>query len=154
MGCDIHCYVEARNGADWEIVPAPADDVESPCRYTIEGPRRSTRNGPWRVYHYEPDRRYLAKWINIRDYELFGWMAGVRREVPNANVARGIPAQVSAEYAEDVDHYAGDGHSHSWLSVSELESREDCPSDLRDLAKEIRTYTGNREARIVFYFDN
>lgn len=67
--------------------------------------------GQW--HHYSHPR------IN-RDYELFGKMAGVRGEEQPLAEPRGLPADATFTTAFCSGYDGSDGHSHSWLSSSEV----------------------------------
>lgn len=109
--------------------------------------------------------RWECEWLDAhvwRNYDLFGAMAGVRREDPAHIPPRGIPADCSEEVRKWVDEWGLNGHSHSWLTPDEFEAalkRADSMSGkpavilalLRELEAEIN---GWKHARIVFFFDN
>lgn len=102
MGCDIHSYAEVRKNGKWEKVGDvfPLDDFDK----------------EWQK------KDYGDKPINWRSYSLYGWLADVRNYscVPAISQPRGIPSDVSPEVSQENDSWAGDGHSHSWLSLAEL----------------------------------
>lgn len=108
MGCDIHSYAEVKNkdGA-WESVGAifanPYYDAERP---------ESEWNMPRTVHPYQH-----------RNYDLFALLADVRNQfgiIPIAG-ARGLPDDVSPEVTKESKEYDCDGHSHTWLLLSELQ---------------------------------
>lgn len=114
MGCDIHMYAEVNKDGKWEKVGNIFDN-------------------PW----YNPD--YESKWntpktdepYTERNYDLFAILANVRNGYGFAGVPtgsgfepismpRGLPEDVSAEIKELADEWGRDGHSHSYLILSEL----------------------------------
>lgn len=58
-----------------------------------------------------------------RNYNLFAMLADVRNRFDiNGRAPRGVPTDATAEYLEEVEEWGGDGHSHSWLTLAELEA--------------------------------
>lgn len=59
-----------------------------------------------------------------RSYGLFGFLADVRNysDVPPISAARGVPDTLSKEAAHCIESWDADAHSHSWLTVAELEA--------------------------------
>lgn len=82
--------------------------------------------------HARIEKKVGDKWLNIptgaildmRAYGIFGFLADVRNysAVPPIAAARGVPPDISKEVRADIDHWECDGHTHSWLSMSELMS--------------------------------
>jgi hypothetical protein len=119
MGCDIHLYSEYRkNGKAWK----PADAWVFDDRWR-EGKKE------WRIpTHLQP--------FSDRDYDFFGWLADVRNgtwgaPMPVVTAPRGIPADVSKRLERVAKKWNGDGHSHSWLTLAELESAWEKTKDVR-----------------------
>jgi hypothetical protein len=118
MGCDIHLYVEVKKKGKWE----PADEWSTyEKEYGDED--KDTNN--------DPVIPYGKGFYNSRNYSLFGMLANVRNGVGFAGVdtgealvpiaePRGLPDDVSSIIRENSDHWGGDGHSHSHLTVKEL----------------------------------
>lgn len=72
-------------------------------------------NGKWE--HYDQPK------IN-RNYCLFAKMAGVRGEglgIEPISKPKGLPKNLSNTTEFDVQHWDGDGHTHSWLNADEIE---------------------------------
>ena len=115
MGCDIHCYVEIKHKGKthnyWrkvgDIFPYEYYDKNSfPDKYNNE-------------FNDEPEIG--------RNYDLFSIFAGVRngtwgeRVIPISE-PRGLPKDVSDEIKEKSDKMGEDGHSHSYLTLEEIEN--------------------------------
>lgn len=111
MGCDIHFYVERRDGARW----VSCDQWETEQE---DGVVRKHVN-------------YKNSFYHDRNYDLFAILADVRNGRGFAGVKtgegftpicepRGIPDDGSPEYRAAAEIYGGDGHSHSWLTVAEI----------------------------------
>ena len=100
MGCDIHSYVEHRNReGNW--VP-----IQMQVRYgTWDG-----KDGCRDVYP-----------VDIRNYQLFGILAGVRFCPADPIVEpRGIPSDVSDYVRGKYEENEDDWHTPSWYSLYEL----------------------------------
>ena len=99
MGCDIHLYREKKVNGKW----VTAD----------EGWNDEYGNGvldvPW-------ESRFTD-----RDYDLFGFLAGVRSEPEFRFKEKGLPLILCDEVALLIKEYGEDGHSHSHLYLHELE---------------------------------
>jgi len=123
MGCDIHFYVEVKSKSvlrekklnnifdekenvkdEW----VSADNWEDNPDYPKWSTRPKTIN-------------YTSRFYSGRDYFLFGVLGGVRYDCPNPIAAyRGLPDDVSQDVKEESDSWSGDGHSHSWVGLTEL----------------------------------
>ena len=136
MGCDIHAIVEA-------------------CEVSESAPT--------------PDWAY-SDWTRFDDlgryYDIFGFLAGVRRDFPHIP-PRGLPSDLSVAYREVDDDTFGD-HSKSWLTTDEFAEALACfdalrgasghswkPTDFHAVLDYMRALerTG-RVVRFVFGFDN
>lgn len=107
MGCDIHFYVERREGDHW----VSADTW-----------KKSDDLGEW----WKADEFY-----DDRNYNLFAILADVRNGRGFAGIKtgegfnpisepRGLPDDASLEVKRCAEQWSGDGHSHSWLTVKEI----------------------------------
>ena len=111
MGCDIHLYVEKRVGGKW----VTADTWELDKDY----------DPPAMVVPYE------KRFYTGRNYNLFAMLADVRNGRGFAGIKtgegfnpihepKGLPDDISVEVGREAVRWAGDGHSHSWLTIREL----------------------------------
>lgn len=103
MGCDIHSFVELKTVKGWCMVPGlfPEDD------FGLDWTGKTHRDEPF-------------SW---RNYGMFGFLANVRNYSfvpPIVAEPRGLPDGLSKPVQEAAEHWDGDGHSHSWLSLKEL----------------------------------
>lgn len=162
MGCDIHLWTEVRRNGKWETAGAWVEN-----RYYESEDNESVYNRP----------RIREEFYGSRNYSLFALLAGVRGEHPDAPPLapdRGLPADVSAEVQKYSDLMAGDGHSHTYLTLREIldfaygngygqrgenrfadyskEFAEETIRKLTVLAKD-PALTAD-DVRIVFWFDN
>lgn len=100
MGCDIHMFVEYKiNNGKWQAHPGHKVEIED------EG----TDN------EYKTYKEVSA---TGRNYELFGALAGVRYDGPDA---KGAPEDCSELVAAAIESWDCDGHSHSYLSLDEFQ---------------------------------
>lgn len=79
--------------------------------------------------HSHAEKQESGRWVGVDveafencDYGFFGWLADVRNYSSLTPIAadRGFPADASAEATKHYDHWSGDAHSASWVSVAEL----------------------------------
>jgi len=171
MGCDIHIYAEVKENGEWEKVGPVFDDPY----YAPERPL-SDWNQP------KIDQPYVG-----RNYDLFAILADVRNGRGFAGVPtgtgfvpiaapRGLPNDVTPGVEAQADSWGRDGHSHSWLLLSELQGYDwdqvtthvsyytsvQWESTYRDSVGEhfFKTITALQalghpdSVRIVFWFDN
>jgi hypothetical protein len=119
MGCDIHLYVEKRDGDRWVSA-----DKWSPNEYHAKYPEDGEP---------EYEIKYEDRFYRDRNYDLFAMLANVRNGVGFAGcdtgdgfkpiaLPKGLPADVSPEIRAESDRWNGDGHSHSYLTLAELEA--------------------------------
>ena len=82
---------------------------------------------------YEMNNQLTEHPYQGRNYDLFAILADVRNGSGFAGVdtgdgfnpifePRGLPEDVSKDYKQLVDNYGEDGHSHSWVTLEELDS--------------------------------
>lgn len=96
MGCDIHMALERKYKGCWIGIDAFRG-------HAMRFPREN-----------KFDRSYPA--ATGRNYALFAKLAGVRGEGPEP---RGLPDDASELTRAETEAWDGDGHSHSWLPLSE-----------------------------------
>lgn len=104
MGCDIHAFAEVRRDGQWETVGAvfPLD------KFGAKWEKRTHTEEPF----------------GWRNYGMFGFLAGVRNDsaVEPLSAPKGLPPDISPKVREAAEYWEADGHSHSWLSLRELDS--------------------------------
>lgn len=114
MGCDIHLYHEKKVGNQWVAADA------------------------WERSAYEEDQGRLTvpygkELYDGRNYNLFAVLANVRNGYGFAGIVtgtpikpiclpRGVPIDACDEYRLEVEAWNGDGHSHSWLTLADLDA--------------------------------
>lgn len=115
MGCDIHLYVEKRVGGKW----ASADTF-----FRDEDGWLSTYDNSGKLKNHA--------FYHGRNYSLFAILADVRNGFGFAGVdtgdalvpicqPKGLPENASEEVITMASYYGGDGRSHSWLTVREIQ---------------------------------
>ena len=146
MGCDIHLYVERKENGRWVSLD----------KWTVDADEFG-REGAGVMWE---DRFYRH-----RNYLLFGILAGVRdRSLASISKPRGLPKDVTLEVQKESESWNTDGHSHSWLTLAELQSYDwssalaepvGAPSTFVNEAIPKLEALGEPESvRIVFFFDN
>lgn len=147
VGCDIHTYIERKIDGEWHMItPIIAD-------YGKEG---GDGHG----------------WGDMRDYDFFAHLAGVRAPWGTDNdypEPLGLPHDVSKVTRWYSDKWGVDGHSHSWASVKDfvdkklaiLAIRSEADGahsreyyEWRVLSYEICEDEDKDLYRVVFWFDN
>jgi hypothetical protein len=142
MGCDIHFYVEKKVEGKWQ---------------PVKGPNR------WYKKFDGEGRLSLEGWAySGRNYSLFALLADVRSygEENAIDDPRGVPNDMSDTLEEAYQRWDGDGHSHSYFTVSELKEHE---TELESVSpgfgmiiQKLETLSeGDPDnVRTVFWFDN
>lgn len=117
MGCDIHMHCEIRDAeGNWR-----------PVRQTVV-----IGDGVL----CKSETVVSQGWYEGRNYDEFAVLADVRNGVGFAGVdmgdafepispPKGLPEDCSLEVREESERYGIDGHSHSWLTLTELMATED-----------------------------
>jgi hypothetical protein len=124
MGCDIHMYIEKREGEHWRFVTRT--DLGIPDK-----PDREDDDEGWDGY-FDAMKRWREEtgldW-NVRNYRTFQLLANVRnwpiQSVPPISKPRGVPDDASPEYRAEVEYWDSDGHSHSYFTIAELRTALD-----------------------------
>lgn len=148
MGCDIHLYVETLQDGQWKPYKGewPNPDYDPADEWGAkQKPILSQYRSP---YSFEPDTpinefstetalseevTYVyPSFYNGRNYDLFSILADVRNGYGFAGVPtgshinpisdpKGLPDDVSHEVYMEAKKWGRDGHSHSWLTLRELQ---------------------------------
>lgn len=162
MGCDIHCYLEVKKYRH--------DDDEKQSGVWVNAD--TWKIDPYAVVYGEPHRvERINPVILYRLYDQFAILANVRNYggITPISEPRGLPHDVSPDVRNESNHYGVDGHSHSWLTLAELQEKPlrhyceepskylveewmDMLKGLSERAKE--EHVEADEIRIVFWFDN
>lgn len=116
MGCDIHFYVEKREGSRWVSADTWCKD----------------EYGSLSTYDWSSDHKSRGRpFYDGRNYGLFAILANVRNGYGFAGVdtgdgyvpiskPRGLPQDASPNVKRSSEEWDGDGHSHSHFTVAEL----------------------------------
>lgn len=109
MGADIHMVLEKRWRPSREAGSTAADDkwVGVNAFPYVKG----------QMYAGSAVVEGHVRWqVDSRNYDLFGAIAGVRREGP---APRGVPEDCSDLALMEIEAWDLDGHSHTWMLLSE-----------------------------------
>ena len=115
MGCDIHIYMEYKVGNEkWKAIDRHVKTVDDECGWCSACKANKPEHCKEAYFHYNK--------LNCRrDYEVFGLLAGVRGDRGKSmRSPRGMPKLVSDTIREACNQFGIDGHSHSYLSLSEF----------------------------------
>lgn len=119
MGCDIHVSYEIRQpDGSWQLHDHTAPYKRG--KVDADGDQEIDYDKLWQ------DPLELG-----RHYRFFAFLADVRNgsgfagvdtgdEVTPIDEPRGVPADASEDYQAEVEHWNGDGHSHSFFTAEEL----------------------------------
>lgn len=138
MGCDIHLSIEYK-------------------------PYKTTSGQTTSWYCWGEDI------IRVRDYFMFGYLGGVQNPLEAIHpivLPRGIPKDIGYQVKERIENYGTDGHTHTWLFTKEFImacilrqinfggqiSKEWIV--LRDTLKLLTKHYGERNIRLIIFFDN
>jgi hypothetical protein len=116
MGTDIHFYVEKKVNGKWVTADRWIDEEDWDGDNKIKFKRV----------------RYEDSFYHDRNYDLFAILADVRngygfagcvtgRGFTPISPPKGLPKDVSKEVQSESDRWNGDGHSHSWFTIAELD---------------------------------
>lgn len=141
MSCDIYVVFEVRrkDSGTWENAGPPLVELAGEIRERLE--YKQFR------YHFEYDKTKdipfpgkaftdLGEWERAwqknresdfrvpQNYELYSILANVRNDDAIRPICelRGVPSDPSPEFRWMVAYETGDGHSHSWLTLRELQN--------------------------------
>jgi len=143
MGCDIHAYIEVKADGQWKYYN-------------------------WRRKHNYGEHQSHLDWERmtndplhiLRHYALFAALAGVRNNFNTIPVSkpRGLPSNITKPVKAISDDWNSDGHTHSWLTLSEMQNYDfksagvyDGWTKTLDAMAELVDDPGN--LRLVFFFD-
>jgi len=135
MGCDIHMFAEVKikrrdNKAEWMTVGKVFKDQyykkNQPTYMSTYGDEGSDKA-------YEWNNKLSIHPYDSRNYDVFAILADVRngRGFAGSDTGdgfnpiaepKGVPEDASEYYKKVVDEWNGDGHSHSYFSMEELDA--------------------------------
>lgn len=121
----------------------------------------------WKLYDEVSEYEYWevereSRFYSGRNYWLFYFLAGVRDgEVGPISPPKGVPEDASDAYNFIVKSWMGDGHSHSYFTLTELLNIDDDIWDkieapeFRKTLKKMKELDSNTDnVRACFFFDN
>lgn len=168
MGTDIHLVAEVYNDGEWEPVPNPIQPCwlcrDHPGLYaswreqlpqTMVACPRCTADVHAAAQY--PPFHTPEPWIWERDYNLFCLLADVRNydrpEVIPLNFHDGIPRDLADSH---VDWMSEHDHTPCHIDVRELVAHDWSEQHqwVKDRIKQLVAITGERPARLVYWFDS
>lgn len=163
MGCDVHAYLEVRRFKhdDTERLNGVWINADKWSRNEFSALYPEENEQKWEIEY--DDRIWTQRW-----YYLFAILAGVRNawDIKPISEKKGFPSDASEEVNGEYEHWSGDGHSHTWLTLKELEEWggwDTVTEDLRDnfnkvtidrMKQKVNTSVTRDDVRMVFWFDN
>ena len=155
MGCDIHLFAEKKVRPKWWKF------WEKQKWVSIDKWSRNEDYPEWSKCPIEVKREDRI-YTDGRNYNLFCALAGIRSssffgEPPIISEPKGMPMDCCHEIQDECKSWDTDGHSHSWLTTSELNSFDwssygrTCEMFINEVLPKLSKH---KEARIVFWFDN
>jgi hypothetical protein len=163
MGCDIHAYLEIRRFRhdDKERLNGVWINADKWSRNEFSALYPEEKERQWEIGY--DDRIWTSRW-----YYLFAILAGVRNQWGIKPIAdkKGFPLDASDEVREEYEYWDFSGHSHSWLTLKEIEEWDGWDSatqDVRDnftkttierMQEKLTTSVTSDDVRMVFWFDN
>jgi len=165
MGCDIHWYVERyTTDPENETVPnSKANKRDNRVNELLgESPEpRWISVDTWVAEDYGDDNMHWSNYPSFysgRNYALFTKLAGVRSWTNDGAICepRGIPDDASDAYIYVTEQWEGDGHSHSYFTLTELLEHDwSLFSEFRETLERMKDLDENTDnVRAVFFFDN
>ncbi len=154
MACDIHFYVERREGGKW-----------------VEADKWVVGEDWWNKGEMVKDTNFYDE----RNYRLFAILAGVRNRRGSGDAStdegfspislpKGLPEDVSPLVSKASASWDGEGHSHSYLTLRELLDYDWTQISyykkaqtflfISDVMPRLRQLGEPDDVRIVFWFDN
>lgn len=133
MGCDIHIFCEVKKQWPNKEVKPEWKTVGKIFKSTYYRTKEITVINRYSDNEqYESNERYTNEPYEGRNYNLFSILANVRNGYGFAGIdtgdgfipisePKGIPKDASDFYKQEVKSWNGDGHSHSWLTLKEIE---------------------------------
>ena len=128
MGCDIHSYVEKKEGSEWVAVrninPRIAEYEKWVKQAEVRGNFEQAKINKEAILKMKKEELTVFEgWLlNDRNYALFAILADVRNNygiIPIDN-PKGLPANLSKKVLECSTEWEGDGHSYSYFTFEEL----------------------------------
>ena len=166
MGCDIHWYVE-RFTTDPENETTPTSKVNKRENRVNEllgetSEPRWISADTWEAEDYGDGYIHWSNYPSClyrgRNYHLFSILADVRSygEGNAITEPRGVPDDASDAYLYIVEQWKGDGHSHSYFTLTELLEHDWSDFDeFRETLERMKNLDENTDnVRAVFFFDN
>jgi hypothetical protein len=91
-------------------------------------------------------------WLyDVRDYDSFGCFFGVTNYAKFRPIApgRGLPADISPEVKQDVEHFGDDAFGHTWITWDEIK-QIDWDEESVHVDERVHEYGRNKQGELVF----
>jgi hypothetical protein len=124
MGCDIHLFVEKRQSdGSWSAIQGVNEpEIDDLQGYLEMSKERGEDPSYWELRIQEEKAGTFDFVSTGRNYMLFAILAGVRNYYSLTPISkpRGLPGDVSDQVRSNSEEWGDDGHSHSYLSITDL----------------------------------
>jgi hypothetical protein len=162
MGCDIHFYTERyTTDSNYEGPKDLSEERETKLNVVLEDNNLEPKwvsADKWTKGKYDEGEWEADELYGDRNYHLFGVLADVRGSGDCISEPRGIPDDISSGYKYIIDRWDGDGHSHSYFTLSELLEvdweKYDAEYFTETIEKMKLIDPDPDNVRCVFFFDN
>lgn len=140
MSCDIYAVFEVRQkDGTWENAGPPLVELAGEIRERLEYRQfrypfeyDKTKDIPFPGKAFTDLNQWMEAWYQNQEsdfcvpqnYELFSILTNVRNDKATRPICelRGVPSDPSPEFRWMVAHETEDGHSHSWVTLAELQN--------------------------------
>lgn len=172
MGCDCHFFVEKWSDEDFEGPKNIAEQRNIKLNSVLEGSKtyRWISADKWELFEKGTKDEYWGvpydlEFYGSRNYYLYSIIADVRNygsdKVEPICDPRGVPDDASDGYKYVIDRWQGDGHSHSYFTLTELiaidwsKYNTEWIGDFLETIEKMKALDSNTDnVRAVFFFDN
>lgn len=139
MGCDIHFFVEVRDGDKWRSV-----DAWEPSKYPDEDGEGALRVPYGKAFYDDRNYRLFSMLADVRNYGNPEDAEYIKPIFP----PRGIPTDVTDVVRRECERWNGDAHSASWVTLAELDAYDwTQPGGLSGFVSAVDYFTWNRWKR-------
>lgn len=172
MGCDIHFFVEKYSDEDFDGPKDVSEERSIKLQSVLKGKKskRWISADVWKLEEVGTEDEhwnvpYGQGFYHGRNYYLFSILADVRNygsdKVKPISAPKGIPKNASDGYKYTIGRWDGDGHSHSYFTLSQLmrvnwsKYNKDWISGFLETIQKMKELDPDpKKVRVVFFFDN
>lgn len=172
MGCDIHFFTEKWSDEDFEGPRDISEERNIKLESVLDDKKtyRWISADKWEIRYPGTEDEYWSvhrdhEFYDNRNYYLYSILADVRNygldRIKPICEPRGVPEDASSSYKYMVDRWNGDGHSHSYFTLTELleidwsKYNTEWIQDFIEAIEKMKQIDSNSDnVRACFFFDN